>query len=71
MGCIGCGCGREKSRRSWEEARTIVDQASRKIELGGIPRTAVFSGLTGQDYERMAGYFDYILPKQLLLASRV
>ena len=53
----------EKSRRSWADARTIVDQASRKIELGGIPRTAVVSGLTGQDYERMAGYFDYILPK--------
>ncbi len=53
----------ERSRRSWIEAREMVDQVSRKIELGGIPRTAVFSGLTGQDYEQMAGYFDYILPK--------
>lgn len=53
----------EKSRQNWAEVRAVVDQASRKIELGGIPRTAVFSGLTGQDYERMADYFDYILPK--------
>jgi len=53
----------ESSRRSWDQARAMVDQASRRIELGGIPRTAVFSGLTGQDYEQMAGYFDYIFPK--------
>ena len=53
----------QKSIRNWAETRAIVDRASRKIELGGIPRTAVFSGLTGQDYERMAEYFDYILPK--------
>ena len=53
----------EKSRRAWSEARTLVDGASRKIALAGIPRTAAFSGLTGQDFEQMANYFDYILPK--------
>ena len=56
----------QKSIRNWAVTRAIVDRASRKIELGGIPRTAVFSGLTGQDYERMAGYFDYVLPLSLI-----
>ncbi len=53
----------EKSRRSWVEARRNVDRMNRKVELGGIPRTATFSPLTGQDYQQMAAYFDYIFPK--------
>ena len=44
----------QKSLRAWADAREVVDQASRKIELGAIPRTAAVSGLTGQDYERAA-----------------
>lgn len=40
-----------------------VQGLNRKIELGGIPRTAAFSSLTCQDYHRMAEWFDYIFPK--------
>ena len=36
---------------------------NRKIELGGIPRTAAFSSLTCQDYYAMGDWFDYIFPK--------
>ena len=40
-----------------------VQGLNRKVELGGIPRTATFSSLTCQDYHRMGAYFDYIFPK--------
>ena len=36
---------------------------NRKVELGGIPRTATFSSLTGQNYQQMAPLFNYIFPK--------
>jgi hypothetical protein len=40
-----------------------VQRLNRRIEMGGIPRTAALSSLTGQDYERMGEYFDFVLPK--------
>ena len=40
-----------------------VQKLNRRVNLGGIPRTAAFSSLTCQDYHRMADYFDYIFPK--------
>lgn len=43
--------------------RAQLDGLNRKVELGGIPRAATFSSLTGQDYQRMALYFDYVFPK--------
>ena len=43
--------------------RAQLDELSRKVELGGIPRTAAFSSLTGQNYQQMALLFDYIFPK--------
>ena len=33
------------------------------MELGTIPRTATFSVLTAQDYQKTHPYFDYIFPK--------
>jgi hypothetical protein len=39
------------------------ERFNRKVELGGIPRTATFSSLTGQNYQQMAPLFDYIFPK--------
>jgi len=53
----------EAARFSWQEARACVDGVDRKMELGGIPRTAAFSSLTGQNYQQMPQYFDYIFPK--------
>jgi hypothetical protein len=53
----------ELSLYDWQWARQQVDQVDRKVELGGIPRTTTFSSLTGQNYQQMAQYFDYILPK--------
>ena len=43
--------------------RARIDQLDCSLELGGIPRTAAFSGLTGQDFGQMARYFDYVFPK--------
>ena len=54
---------RERSRRSWEQARADLDGVNRYVELGGIPRITTFSSLTGQDYQQMPPYFDYIFPK--------
>ena len=53
----------ERSRRSWERARTDLDGVNRYVELGGIPRITTFSSLTGQDYQQMPPFFDYIFPK--------
>ena len=53
----------ERSRRSWERARADLDGVNRYVELGGIPRITTFSSLTGQDYQQMPPYFDYIFPK--------
>ena len=54
---------RESSRLAWAQARENIDAVDRKVELGGIPRTAAFSSLTGQDYQQMASYFDIVFPK--------
>lgn len=43
--------------------RQQIDRLSRKIKLGTIPRTAAFSVLTAQDYQRTHPYFDYLFPK--------
>lgn len=43
--------------------RKQIDGLNRKVKLGGIPRTAVFSAQTTQDYVRMSPYFDYWFPK--------
>lgn len=40
-----------------------VGKLNRKVEFGGIPRTAAFSSLTCQDYHAMANWFDFIFPK--------
>ena len=53
----------EASRSDWQQARICVDGVDRKVKLGGIPRTAAFSSLTGQNYQQMPQYFDYIFPK--------
>ena len=45
--------------------RAQLDELGRKVELGGIPRTATFSSLTGQNYQQMAPLFDYILPNNI------
>ena len=43
--------------------RRSVDQVDRKVELGMIPRITSFSSLTAQNYQQLAPYLDYILPK--------
>ena len=53
----------EKSLRSWQQARANLDKVDRYVELGGIPRITTFSSLTGQNYQQMPPYFDYIFPK--------
>jgi hypothetical protein len=53
----------ERSLRSWQEARATLDKVDRYVELGGIPRITTFSSLTGQNYQQMPPYFDYIFPK--------
>lgn len=53
----------EISLGSMAAIREQMDKLNRKVELGGIPRTAAFSSLTGQNYEQMGRYFDYVFPK--------
>ena len=53
----------EASRVEWQWAREQVDAVDGKVVLGGIPRTPVFAGLTGQNYQQMAAYFDLLFPK--------
>jgi len=53
----------EASRQAWQEARACVDAVDRRMELGGIPRTAAFSSLTGQNYQQMPQFFDLLFPK--------
>lgn len=43
--------------------RPQLDQLDYKVELGGIPRTATFSSVTGQNYQQMVSLFNYIFPK--------
>ena len=54
---------RQTSLGFMKAIRERIDGLDRKVELGGIPRTAAFSSLTGQDYQQMPPYFDYIFPK--------
>lgn len=53
----------EVSRLEWQQNRQYIDSVGRNIKLGGIPRTAAFSSLTGQNYQQMEQYFDLIFPK--------
>ena len=53
----------EVSRFDWQWARQQVDRVDGEVLLGGIPRTPVFSSLTGQNYQQMASYFDLLFPK--------
>lgn len=57
-----------RARRQSELTTTItmrraVDRLNRKTELGYIARTTTFSSLTAQNYQEMAPYLDYLLPK--------
>ena len=52
-----------KSLASWKQARQTLDKVDRYVELGGIPRITSWSSLTGQNYQQMAPWFDYIFPK--------
>ena len=55
---------RQEISRGWMAAlRSRVDQLDRKVELGGIPRTTSFSSITGQNFQQMGNFFDYIFPK--------
>ena len=55
---------RRESVRGWMTAvRAQFDRIDGNPELGVIPRTAVFSGLTGQDYSFLAQHVDYVFPK--------
>ena len=54
---------RQKALGSMAAISEQVRALDRKVELGGIPRTATFSSLTCQDYHRMADWFDYLFPK--------
>ena len=54
---------RETALASVAAVREQTDRVSPKVKLGGIPRSAAFSSLTGQDYEQMARYLDYVFPK--------
>ena len=53
----------EKTIASMTAVRAELDKLDRKIEIGGIPRTAAFSPLTGQNYQRLGPVLDYIFPK--------
>jgi hypothetical protein len=55
---------RQEVSLGWMAAlRAQINQLDRKVELGGIPRTATFSSITAQNYQQMGNYFDYIFPK--------
>jgi len=53
----------EKTIASMTAVRSELDKLDRKVEIGGIPRTAAFSALTGQNYQRLGPVLDYIFPK--------
>jgi hypothetical protein len=55
---------RRQVSHGWMAAvRQQFDRLDRPLQLGVIPRTAAFSGLTGQDYSHLAQHFDYVFPK--------
>ncbi len=53
----------EWSHSEWRAARANIDRLNRRVQLGAIPRTAAFSSLTGQNYQQMTPYYDFIFPK--------
>lgn len=53
----------ELTLRSMQAIRKQIDSLDRKPKLGSIPRTASFSILTTQDYQKTHAYFDYLFPK--------
>ena len=53
----------EKTIASMAAVRAELDKLDRKVEIGGIPRSAAFSSLTGQNYQRLGPILDYIFPK--------
>lgn len=53
----------ETTLRQMTAVRKQWDGLSRRAKLGTIPRSAAFSVLTTQDYEKTHSFFDYIFPK--------
>jgi hypothetical protein len=53
----------EATLRGMEAIRTSLNELGRRPKLGTIPRSAAFSVLTTQDYQKTHAYFDYIFPK--------
>jgi hypothetical protein len=53
----------EMTVRYFTALRDRINKLDRKAKLATIPRTATFSLLTTQDYQRTHQYFDYIFPK--------
>ncbi len=54
---------REAARGFMRAVHAQMQRVGGKVELGGIPRTAAFSSLTGHEFGEMAEYFDYVFPK--------
>lgn len=53
----------EATLKNMAAIRAQWNQLPRKGKLGTIPRSAAFSVLTTQDYQKTHGFFDYIFPK--------
>lgn len=53
----------ESTMGYFKAVREQINKLNRQVKLATIPRTATFSVLTTQDYERMHPYFDYVFPK--------
>lgn len=53
----------ESTLRNMAAIRGELDRLPKKTKLGTIPRSAAFSVLTTQDYQKTHGFFDYIFPK--------
>jgi hypothetical protein len=53
----------ETTLRNMAAVRKEWGRLSRQAKLGTIPRSAAFSVLTTQDYEKTHSFFDYIFPK--------
>lgn len=53
----------ESTLRNMAAIRGELDRLPRKTKLGTIPRSAAFSVLTTQDYQKTHRFFDYIFPK--------
>jgi len=53
----------ETTLRNMAAVREQIDRLPNRPKLGTIPRSAVFSVLTTQDYPKTHHFFDYIFPK--------